>query len=161
MKKIIIILCLILAIAGGAYVYMQSSKFSITFKNVSDVKFSLFKTSGELNKADIVELVKNGMPNDVVFVDVRTVEEYENNHTEGTVNIPVALFDEDGACETIKEKLPKGSKIIFNCYMGSRSEEMYFNLIDPVEDGACGFSKEGLYFLRADIKYKKDKIIFK
>lgn len=117
--------------------------------------------SGKVTVENVAPFFYDGLPAEYALVDVRTVEEYEKIHTDGTINIPVALFEEDGACEKVASMLPKDKKIIFSCPFGPRAEDMFFNLTDPAEDGACGMSPEGMYYLVANVKYKKNKLVIR
>ena len=117
--------------------------------------------SGKITVQNAAPLFYDSLPADYYVVDVRTPKEYEQTHTEGVVNIPVALFEENGACETIVPRLPKGKKVIFVCPLGPRAEEMFYNLTDSKEDGGCGIEPDGLYYLTAKVKYGKKKLILR
>ena len=64
----------------------------------------------------------------VVYIDVRTVREFEAGHPQGAVNIPVA-FAEPGRgmvmnpdfVRIVEGNLPKDKKIIVGCQAGPRS----------------------------------------
>ncbi len=117
--------------------------------------------SGKVTVENVAPFFYDGLPDDYVLVDVRTVGEYEAVHTDGTLNIPVALFEEEGACEKVIPQLPKDKKIIFSCPFGPRAEEMFFNMTDPVEDGGCGLAPDGMYYLVANVKYKKNRLVIR
>jgi len=155
MKKIILILIAVVILGAGGYVYLSNQPTKIA--NPLPVP-----VAGEITVEHAAPLFAKGLPKGYTVVDVRTAEEFQDEHTEGTVNIPVAIF-EDAAdpCAEVISKLPKDKKIIFVCPYGPRSKDMYGYLTDPVEDMGCGMSPDGLYHLWANIKYKKDRIIVK
>lgn len=158
MKRLILIaVCVVLGlcvIGGGAYFYVSN-----TPKKVANPL--PMPESGKITVENVAPLFYEGLPADYFVVDVRTVQEYEKKHTDGMVNIPVALFEEDGACEKIIPQLPEGKKIIFVCPFGPRAEEMFYDLTDPVEDGGCGLTPEGMFYLVAKVKYGKDGLIIR
>lgn len=54
---------------------------------------------------------------DVIFVDVRTPQEFEKTHIENAINIPL-----DELSEKIKQKIPKKDTILYvYCLSSSRS----------------------------------------
>lgn len=117
---------------------------------------------GKITVEHAAPLFDGKLPENYTVADVRTVEEYADINTPGTINVPVAIFeDSDAPCEEIASKLPKGKKIIFVCPYGPRSQEMYENLTASVDDLGCGMEKDGLYHLWANIKYKPDHIVVK
>jgi rhodanese-related sulfurtransferase len=153
MKKLIIILLAVVIAAIGIYLYMSNQPTKVA--NPLPMP-----ETGEITVEHAAPLFADGLPQDYVIVDVRTVEEYEAKHTLGTINVPVAIFeDADEPCKEVIAQLPKGKKIIFVCPFGPRSKDMYGYLTDSEEDLGCGYPKEGLYHLWANIKYKADHIV--
>jgi rhodanese-related sulfurtransferase len=81
----------------------------------------------ELDPTQAAELMAGG--NDVLFVDVRSREEFVDGHPEGAINIPIAEPGATGQMEmnqdfvTILEKLAGDPKrtILFSCRTGQRS----------------------------------------
>jgi len=64
-----------------------------------------------------------------LYVDVRTPEEFAAGHPEGAINLPVALRDPAGRMapnpdfvQLVKKRFPVGSKIVFGCAAGGRSQ---------------------------------------
>jgi len=154
-RAIVIVVCVVFALCiagGGAYFYISNSP-----RKVADPL--PMPENGKVTVENAAPLFYEGLPDDYFVVDVRTPQEYEKKHTEGIVNIPVALFEEDGACEKIIPQLPENEKIIFVCPFGPRAEEMFYNLTDPKKDGGCGISPDGMYYLIAKVKYGKDRLI--
>jgi len=153
MKKIILILLLVVVIGTGGYFYMSNQPTKVA--NPLPMP-----STGQITVEHAAPLFADALPKDYTIVDVRTVEEYEKKNTPGTINIPVAIFeDADDPCAEVMAKLPKDKKIIFVCPYGPRSKDMYGYMTDSVEDLGCGQPKDGLYHLWANIKYKQNKIV--
>jgi rhodanese-related sulfurtransferase len=63
-----------------------------------------------------------------VFLDVRTVEEFDAGHPAGSVNVPWALRDPSGGMapnpdfvSAVTKKVPPGTKVFASCLGGVRS----------------------------------------
>jgi rhodanese-related sulfurtransferase len=155
MKKIILILAVVVAAVVLVYFYISGQPTKIA--NPLPMP-----ETGEITVEHAAPLFAGSLPADYAIVDVRTKEEYAKISTKGTINIPVAIFeDAEDPCAEIEALLPKDKKLIFVCPFGPRSKDMYANLTDPVEDMGCGLDKNGLYHLWANIKYKPDHIVVK
>lgn len=61
----------------------------------------------------------NMMGNDTVWIDVRTIEEYENDHIDGDVNIPIQGFS--AATLASQLGLDQDAKIGLYCASGGRA----------------------------------------
>ena len=67
---------------------------------------------------------------DAVYLDVRTVEEFEAGHPAGARNIPVLLFDpatrepRENAdfVAVVERELPRTTKLVVGCQAGGRSQ---------------------------------------
>jgi rhodanese-related sulfurtransferase len=67
---------------------------------------------------------------DIIYLDVRTVPEYEAGHPPSALNIPVVLPNpavgrmtpNPDFLETVEAHLPKDAKIIVGCMSGGRSQ---------------------------------------
>jgi rhodanese-related sulfurtransferase len=63
-----------------------------------------------------------------VYVDVRSVEEFEQGHVPGSYNIPILFKTAYGMqpnpdfLAAVKRRFPPGQKIVFGCRSGGRSE---------------------------------------
>lgn len=87
---------------------------------------------------------------DSVYLDVRTVEEFEAGHPAGAVNIPVLFFGAGGPKSNpdflaVAEKtIPKEKRILCGCKSGGRSQVAAQALVaagyEKVENVAGGFS---------------------
>lgn len=78
--------------------------------------------NGTISYVKAKELIIN---NQAILVDVRTVDEYNDNHIEGAANLPVDELD-DNVDNTIKSK---DSYVIVYCKSGARSHEAYEKLV--------------------------------
>jgi rhodanese-related sulfurtransferase len=63
-----------------------------------------------------------------VFVDVRTVEEYDAGHPAGSINVPWALRDASGGMApnpdfvaAVEKRAPKTARVVCSCLGGVRS----------------------------------------
>ena len=61
------------------------------------------------------------------YLDVRTVEEFEDGHAKGSVNIPLIMATPQGKqqnpkfVEEVKGQFPQGTKLVIGCHSGGRS----------------------------------------
>ena len=67
---------------------------------------------------DVDEVAAAWSANEIVLIDVRTVQEFALEHIEGALLMPMAFF--------LAEKLPGQSekRIVFHCAGGARSEKV-------------------------------------
>ena len=63
-----------------------------------------------------------------VFLDVRTVEEFEAGHPAGSVNVPIAMRDPSGGMApnpdfiaAVQKRVPKETRVFASCLGGVRS----------------------------------------
>jgi len=67
-------------------------------------------------------------PEEWIYLDVRTVEEFQAGHAPGAYNAPVALRGAGGMSlnpdfgEVVQRRFPKDAKLILGCAAGIRSE---------------------------------------
>ena len=61
----------------------------------------------------------NTADSDIVWIDVRTLEEYENDHIDGDVNLPIQTFS--AAAITFQLGLEQDTKIGLYCASGGRA----------------------------------------
>ena len=78
--------------------------------------------SGTISYVKAKELIIN---NQAVLVDVRTIDEYNENHIDGAVNLPVDEIS-DNVDNVIDSK---NSYVIVYCKSGVRSHEAYEKLV--------------------------------
>ncbi len=71
-----------------------------------------FTNKNKTNKNDLQKMIKNG----AYLVDVRTTEEYNEGHVQGSVNIPLDKIEEN--FDSFKNK----KQIIVFCRSGQRSQ---------------------------------------
>jgi len=70
------------------------------------------KILGRGRKADLKEIINRGAQ----IIDVRTTEEYQNGHINGSLNIPLQVLSNN------LSKIKKNKPIITCCASGMRSE---------------------------------------
>ena len=80
----------------------------------------------EIDPQAAYDLLKAG--SSCVYIDVRTVPEFESGHPDGAVNIPIALPDpghgmamNDQFTQVVEAHYPKETTILVGCQAGSRS----------------------------------------
>jgi len=78
------------------------------------------------NPAGVKELLERDP--EYVYVDVRSVEEFEQGHVPGSYNIPILFKTAHGMqpnpdfLSAVTRRFPKPQKIVFGCRSGGRSE---------------------------------------
>ena len=86
-----------------------------------------------------VEQAKQAMDDsaDILYIDVRTPEEFEGGHPPNAINIPVVFPDpatqqmspNPDFMRVVKAHVPEGKQVILGCKMGGRSQ-MAADLMD-------------------------------
>lgn len=106
MKKILLLLVVLLLVGCGS--------------NKINAK-ALYKTI----KGDIaMEFVNSSK---AILIDVRTLEEYEDKHIEGAINIPLNEISKEKLEGVTKSKI---DNIIVYCRSGARSKEAVLKIIE-------------------------------
>ena len=92
-----------------------------------------------LNPTESKELLDGG--EGWIYVDVRSVEEYQAGHVPGAYNVPFAYLDPGGGMapnmdfvEVMKKRFQPGDKLVVGCAAGGRSARAC-DLLEP-----AGFS---------------------
>ncbi|WP_022850905.1 rhodanese-like domain-containing protein [Limisalsivibrio acetivorans] len=147
MKKLIFVLIMILTIPA------------LFAQTVDSIKPG--KEEGSVDRKWLKKTIKNGIPENIVFIDVRSDMEHEDDPAPNAKNVPVNLFIEDNGCELFLEQIPGDKYVIFVCPYGPRAEESYFNLKDPVEDGGCGYTGNNIFWNDGKVKFKESGIVIK
>lgn len=106
MKKILLLLVVLLLVGCGS--------------NKINAK-ALYKTI----KGDIAMEFVNGSK--AILIDVRTLEEYEDKHIEGAINIPLNEISKEKLEGVTKSKI---DNIIVYCRSGARSKEAVLKIIE-------------------------------
>ena len=87
--------------------------------------YVLEKISRDIQEYEItMEELKERQLNGAVIVDVRSAQEYEEGHLDGSINIPYYDIDEN-VNRLLKNK---EQEIILYCEIGSRSKKAYKRL---------------------------------
>jgi rhodanese-related sulfurtransferase len=77
----------------------------------------------EFTEDSLKTVRKNVAQEKAVLVDVRSDEEWEQGHLEGSIFLPVtALVDENADLEKLTEKLPKKKVLYTFCVVGIRAD---------------------------------------
>ncbi|WP_022850282.1 rhodanese-like domain-containing protein [Limisalsivibrio acetivorans] len=87
-------------------------------------------------------------PDNIHIIDVRSAQEYQSGHLEGSKNVHVNQIYEDNGCEKVKSQLPDSGILVLHCASGGRAGEMYYGLVED-----CGIPMERVYFLDAQISF--------
>src|SRR5262245_5193015 len=67
---------------------------------------------------------------DAVYLDVRTVQEFEAGHPASARNVPVLVLDPRGGgptpnpdfVSTVEQRIPRSTKLLVGCQAGGRSQ---------------------------------------
>jgi rhodanese-related sulfurtransferase len=79
-----------------------------------------------LDPQRVSELI--GQDSATVYIDVRTVQEFEQSHVPGSYNIPILFMTAQGMLPnpefvaTVKRHFPSTQTIVFGCKSGGRSQ---------------------------------------
>ena len=87
-------------------------------KQIKKIKNFLYRSieNREISYESLNQLMKN---NEVVLIDVRSNQEYEEGHLNGAINIPVYQIEKD----IKKQVIDKDKIIILYCSSGYRSKK--------------------------------------
>lgn len=107
MKRIIIVLFMSLLLVGCSSDKIDGKK--------------LYKTIDSILAQEFINT------NKAILIDVRTIEEYENGHIEGAINIPLNTINKDSIEKVTDSKI---DNIIVYCQSGNRSREASIKIIE-------------------------------
>ncbi|MDG5789730.1 rhodanese-like domain-containing protein [Evansella sp. AB-P1] len=84
---------------------------------LSIVGYQFYLKSGieQINTAELAEMLNNHDTDNIFFLDVREVNEYNEGHIEGMLNIPLSVLD------TEYNEIPKDNTVVIICRSGNRS----------------------------------------
>ncbi|MDE5630108.1 MAG: rhodanese-like domain-containing protein [Bacilli bacterium] len=77
-------------------------------------------SNGKMDNSELDSIMSNG---NYIIVDVRTKEEYEEEHIKDAINIPLDEIDDSIS-------LDKSKKILVYCRSGNRSEKAFASLLN-------------------------------
>lgn len=112
---------------------------------------------GSVSKRWVMDVLRKGNVDNVVFFDARPMDFYNKQHTDTIGHLDPDIFYEDGGCEKALSMIPKDKIVILIC-PGPRAQESYQNLTDSAENGGCGYKGGNVYWIRTDVIYHKDHI---
>jgi rhodanese-related sulfurtransferase len=104
----------------------------------------------EVSPQEAYDLMQND--NEYIYLDVRSVPEFDDGHPTGATNIPIMNFTpgrgmtpNQDFVQLIDEKFPKDAKLLIGCKSGGRSaqacqimEKMGFTNVANVRGGFVG-----------------------
>jgi rhodanese-related sulfurtransferase len=80
----------------------------------------------EVNAKEAYEKMQNDP--EYIYLDVRSIPEYEQGHATGAINIPIMHFQpgmgmtpNEDFVKVVEANLPKNAKLVVGCKMGGRS----------------------------------------
>jgi len=80
----------------------------------------------EVNAKEAYEKMQNDP--EYIYLDVRSIPEYEKGHATGAINIPIMHFQpgmgmmpNEDFVKVVESNLPKNAKLVVGCQMGGRS----------------------------------------
>jgi phage shock protein E len=83
---------------------------------------SIDRTPIEFTKDSLEVVKKNVAENKAVLVDVRSQEEWNKGHIEGSIFLPVTSLRKGGDAKEIAKKLPKKKILYTFCVVGMRAK---------------------------------------
>lgn len=123
MNKIVISVLAVVTIVfvgGGLYLY-NNSMMSNEMEEMREHNDEL--ASYEISPGDVVKKVRS--KENVILLDVRTLEEYEEIHLENALLLPVQELTQETLNEIGLGESSKDKEIIIYCRSGSRSQTAY------------------------------------
>jgi rhodanese-related sulfurtransferase len=104
----------------------------------------------EVSPQEAFDLMQND--NEYIYLDVRSVPEFEDGHPAGSINIPIMNFTpgmgmtpNHDFVQLVDEKFPKDAKLLIGCKSGGRSaqachimEKMGYTNVANVRGGFVG-----------------------
>ena len=105
MKKILLILCISVLLVGCS-----------NNKDLVEKKDTMIKVD------EVYSLLEK---DEIILIDVRTVQEYHSGHIDGAMSIPLDTLNEISSLE-----IEKDSKIVVYCRSGNRRKTALQTLID-------------------------------
>lgn len=78
-------------------------------------KFSLSIGIEHISIEELAQMLEKEDTENIFFVDVREVQEFNEGYIEGMVNIPLSVFEEE------YNKIPRNKNVVIFCRSGNRS----------------------------------------
>lgn len=111
----------VILIVGALFYFSNNNMMSGEMEEMREHNDDL--ASHEISPGDVVKKVRAG--EDVVLLDVRTLEEYEEIHLEGALLLPVQELSEETLTSIGLGEDAKDREIILYCRSGARSQTAY------------------------------------
>lgn len=128
---------------------MKLNHYHTTIMGISTMLCSLFGCKASVDRFQSVSVKKFEQciaDTNVVRLDVRTIDEFEEGHIAGAINIDVLQLGFDKACLS---QLPKDKTIALYCRSGNRSKKaagilsrLKYKVVE-LDTGYMGWIKEG------------------
>ena len=118
----LVVIAIIVLVAGTGLLLMSNdSEPKMDVQKVAEHADDL--ESFEISPGEVVKKVRSGA--DVILLDVRTKEEYEEIHLENAVLLPVQELSQDSLARIGLGEDAKDKEIIIYCRSGARSKTAY------------------------------------
>jgi rhodanese-related sulfurtransferase len=159
MKLNIIVIIIIIVVLAVGYLFMNIWKSSVTMDNKH--RENEMVKEYEIYPGDVAQKIKNG--EDIILLDVRTLEEYEEIHLKDALLLPVQELSVSSLADIGLGENMKDKEIIIYCRSGARSKTAYdimqslgYTNIKSVTGGMIHWQEDNYPFTETG-KYK-DKI---
>jgi phage shock protein E len=86
------------------------------------------RSNVEFTKDSLADIKKNVAGGKAVLVDVRSIEEWNNGHIEGSIFLPVTSLRKGGDPKMITKTLPKKKTLYTFCVVGMRAKTAAYEL---------------------------------
>jgi len=136
-------------------VLLMLFSFAVYAGTVQDVEKG--EQEGSVSKSWVMDILKKGNADNVVFMDARPMSFYNKQHTDTIGHLDPDIFYEDGGCEKALSLIPKDKIVVLIC-PGPRAQESYQNITDSAANGGCGYTGGNVYWIRTNVLYHKDHI---
>ena len=101
------------------------------------------KEEGSVDRDTFIKIVKNN-PENIMLIDVRDVDEFDQGSFKTAVNIPVDVLEDKIST------LPTDKPIVFVCGTGARSGESFYMVQDLRPE------LKNVYYLEGTLTFKED-----
>jgi len=117
-----IIIIIVIAIVGIGYFLTKGTNYNNMMASDEHHDEEMME-SYEIYPGDVVEKIKNN--EDIILLDVRTLEEYEETHLQNALLLPVEELSQQSLTDVGLGDGAKDKEIIIYCRTGARSKTAY------------------------------------
>ena len=144
---------------GGVLFYEQNDRWYLYGNEIEEIKNKTSEHHGDSNDresyeiypGDVAEKIKNN--EEIILLDVRTPEEYEEIHLENAFLLPVQQLSQQSLNEIGLDESMKDKEIILYCRSGARSktahsimESLGYTNVKSVSGGILHWEEDGYPF---------------